>query len=122
MSIEIDSETENGTMTVTEEEIQIIKCTEKQHKDLVKTIKNRWKEINMDKQIPQIVIRFKAGDHGVFDVEEGLPAFDSLVRDLNHSMDTWIWLGKTTVVDKDQIDRLFFFPEGYKPQQPPAQV
>lgn len=61
---------------------------------------------------PQVLVRFKTGDHAVFDLG-GREEYFALGAQLARWFNCWIYIGQNALVKKDDIDRLFYFPEGY---------
>lgn len=64
---------------------------------------------------PQVLVRFTAGDHCLFDMEDGRDEYTALLRELNESTynDPWMPIGKTALIKKDVIERIFYFEQGY---------
>lgn len=61
---------------------------------------------------PQILIKFKQGDHAYFDIE-GVDEFKSFQRQLEHSISNWIMIGPNAILRTEDLERAFYFPDGY---------
>lgn len=65
---------------------------------------------------PQVLVRFKEGDHAYFDIEDE-SAYLNLKMQLEDTLKSWIRVGPFALVKKENLDRIFFFPDGYPVQQ-----
>ena len=65
---------------------------------------------------PQVLVRFKGGDHAYFDIT-GEDAFFLLKMHLEAEPMGWIMIGPNAILKKEELDRLFYFPDGYPPDQ-----
>lgn len=65
----------------------------------------------MSEKKPQIYVKFKSGERAVFDIEDESD-FRALRCELNYSAD-WVFLSPVALVNKNQIDSIFYLQEGY---------
>lgn len=61
---------------------------------------------------PQVLVRFKQGDHAYFDIT-GPDAFLQLKNELEQSPVGWMMIGPNSILRKEELDRFFYYQEGY---------
>ncbi len=61
---------------------------------------------------PQMMVKFKAGELALFDLEN-YEQFTSIFKQLVKAKEEWIAVGNHVILRREDLDRMFYFPEGY---------